>query len=62
MPKSSEARLRANAKYNSRFDQVRIRVPAGELEEIKAYAKSNGESLAEYIRRLIKQDMKKESI
>lgn len=55
----SESRLKANKKYQSKFDDIKIRVPYGEREIIKAYAESQGKSLNSYINDLIKADMNK---
>lgn len=45
--------------YLGKFDEIKVRVPAGEKEKIKAHAISKGESLNSYIIRLIKEDMEK---
>ena len=42
---ASESRLKANKKYQAKFDDIKIRVPAGEREIFKAYAESKGKSL-----------------
>lgn len=57
----SEARKKANEKYNAKaYDQIKILVKKGERETIKAYAESKGLSLNGYINNLIKADMKTE--
>lgn len=54
----SEARKRANEKYNAKaYDQIKIVVKKGEKDIIKAYAESQGMSLNGYINKLIKDDM-----
>lgn len=39
------------------YDIISFPVPKGEREKIKAHAESKGESMNEYIRRLIFEDM-----
>ena len=57
----SDAQRKAVAKYNkANYDQMQIRVSAGEKEKIKAHAESKGESLNAYVYRLIQEDMQKE--
>ena len=55
----SEARLKANKKYQSKFDDIKIRVPAGQREMIKAYAEKQGKSLNGYINDLINADIER---
>ncbi len=55
----SEARKKANEKYNAKaYDQVKVLVKKGQREQIKAYAESKGMSLNGYINSLIEKDMK----
>ena len=55
----SEARKRANEKYNAKaYDQVKVLVKKGQREIIKAHAESKGMSLNGYINKLIQDDMK----
>lgn len=55
----SEARKRANEKYNAKaYDQIKVIVKKGQREVIKAHAESKGMSLNGYINKLIEQDMK----
>lgn len=57
----SDAQRKAVAKYNkANYDQMQIRVPAGEKEKIKAHAESKGESVNGFINRLIAEAMQKE--
>ena len=59
----SEARKRANAKYNAKaYEQIPVRVPKGEKEKIKAHADKNGESVNGFICRAITETMKKETV
>lgn len=57
----SEARKKANEKYNAKaYDQVKVLVKKGKREIIKAHAESKGMSLNGYINALIEADMKQE--
>ena len=54
----TEARKRANRKYNEKaYDRIEITVKKGRREEIKAYAESKGMSTNSYINKLIDDDM-----
>ena len=54
----SEARKRANAKYNLKaYDRVELKVKKGEKEKIRLFAEANGESLNSFINRAIKEAM-----
>lgn len=56
----SDAQRKAVAKYNkANYEQIQIRVKQGEKEKIKAHAEKNGESLNEFVNRVIMEDMKK---
>ena len=57
----TEAQLRASKKYHEKFDDLRIRVPAGEKEGIDAHAKSMGESTNSFVRRAIAEAMERDS-
>ncbi len=55
----TEAQKRANQKYNAKaYDQIKIVVPKGERDKIKAFAEAKGMSLNGYISDLIAKDMK----
>lgn len=55
----SEARKRANEKYNAKaYDQVKILVKKGKRDVIRKHAESKGMSLNGYINALIEADMK----
>lgn len=57
MPRS-EAMDRAIRKYDSeKVDRVIFRVPKGEKEKIQAHAESQGESLASFLNRAIRETM-----
>lgn len=49
----SDAQKRAIKKYLNKFDDLRIRVPAGEKEIIDAHAASMNESTNSFVRRAI---------
>ena len=54
----SEARKRANAKYNQKaYDRVELKVKKGKKEEIRLFAESQGESLNAFINRAIAEAM-----
>lgn len=56
--KYTEARRRANEKYNAKaYDEIKVRVAKGEKEKIKAYADQRGESLNGFINRAINEAM-----
>lgn len=56
----SEARKRANAKYNLKaYDRLEIKVKKGQKEEIRLYAQQNGESINAFINRAINEAMGK---
>ena len=53
----TEAQLRASKKYHEKFDDLRIRVPAGEKKVIEEHASSKGESVNAFVRRAIAETM-----
>ena len=56
--KISEARHRANEKYNAKaYDEIKVRVPKGIKEELKAHADSMGESVNGFIKRAIENQI-----
>lgn len=57
--KYTEARKRANEKYNAKaYDRINIAVPKGYKDKIKAYADANNESINAFVRRAIDEAMK----
>ena len=53
------AETRAKNKYNAKvYDQIPLRVKAGEKEKIQTHAQKKGLSLTAYIVGLIEEDMK----
>lgn len=60
--KYTEARKRANEKYNAKaYDELKIRVPKGEKDKIKAHADTQGESLNGFVKRAIDETMKRDN-
>ena len=57
----SEAQRRATNKYLEKFDEMRVRVPAGQKEITKAHAEAQGESLNAFINRAITETMERDS-
>ncbi len=54
----SEARKRANAKYNQKaYDRIEVKVKKGKKEEIREFAESQGESINAFINRAIAEAM-----
>lgn len=57
----SEARRRANEKYNAKaYEEIKVRVNRGKKEEIKIYAESKGESLNGFINKAIDEKMERD--
>ena len=50
------AQKKANNKYFEKFDDIKVRVPAGKKEEYKAQAAAKGLSLNAYIIKLLESD------
>ena len=60
--KYTEARKRANEKYNAKaYDELKIRVPKGEKDQIKAHAESKGESLNGFVNRAIDEAIERDN-
>ena len=54
----SEARKRANAKYNLKaYDRIELKVAKGKKEKIRIYAEQNGESINAFVNRAIAEAM-----
>ena len=54
---ATETQRKAIRKYTEKLDEVRFRVPSGELEKFKAHAETQGESLAAFMRRTASETM-----
>lgn len=54
----SEARQRANAKYNKKaYDRLEMKVPKGKKAEIISHAEEQGESLNKFLNRAVDNQM-----
>ena len=56
----SEARRKANDKYIKAQDEIKIRVPKGHKDKIKAHAESKGESLNGFVNRAIDETVERD--
>lgn len=60
--KYTEARRRANEKYNAKaYDEIKVRVPKGKKDKIKAHAEKNGESLNGFVNRAIDETVERDN-
>ena len=57
----TEAQLRATKKYHQKFDDLRIRVPAGDKKFIEEHASAQGESVNAFVRRAIIETMERDN-
>lgn len=60
MPEMTEARKRANKKWNdenlsTRYDHIHLALPAGYKDQLKTAATAAGETVNEFIRKAIDQ-------
>ena len=58
--KVSAAQRKATDKYLEKFDEMRVRVPAGRKAAIKAHAEVQGESLNGFIIRAMDETMERD--
>ena len=59
--KYTEARKRANDKYNAKaYDRINIAIPKGDKEKIKTHAEQQGESLNGFVKRAIDETMERD--
>ena len=58
--KVSAAQRKATDKYLEKFDEMRVRVPAGQKAVIKAHAEAHGESLNGFIIRAMSETMERD--
>lgn len=57
----SEARRRANEKYNAKaYEEIKIRVKKGQKEAIQSHAEARGESVNGFINRAIDNQMEQD--
>ncbi len=54
---ATDAQRKAVKTYSAKLDQIAIRVPRGKRDEYKAFAHSQGKSLADLIEELIEREM-----
>lgn len=59
--KVSAAQRKATEKYLEKFDEMRVRVPAGDKAKIKAHAEAQGESLNGFIIRAMSETMERDT-
>ena len=60
VPKS-DAQRRAVARYNEKaYDEIKVRVPKGQREEVKAYCESRNESVNGFFLRAMKETMERD--
>ena len=60
--KYTEARRKANEKYNAKaYDEIKVRVFKGDKDTIKAHAESRGESLNGFINRAINEAIERDT-
>lgn len=59
--KVSEAQRKATDKYLEKFDEMRVRVPKGRKDMVKAHAEHQGESLNGFINRAITETMERDN-
>lgn len=57
----SEARKKANQKYLEKLDEIRIRMPKGQKDTIKAHAAAHNESVNGFINRAIGETMERDN-
>lgn len=57
----SAAQRKATDKYLEKFDEMKIRVPAGQKAAVKAHAEFMGESLNSFLSRAIRETMERDS-
>lgn len=60
MTKGYEQRKKSNEKYLSTLDEIKVRMPKGEKDKIKAHAESMGESVNGFINRAIENQMERD--
>ena len=58
---ASKAQQNAVAKYmKNNYDELKVRVPKGEKEKIKAHAESRGESVNGFVKRAVDETMERD--
>lgn len=60
--KYTEARRRANEKYNAKtYEEIKVRVHKGQKDIIKAHAESKGESINGFVNRAIDETIQRDT-
>ena len=60
--KYTEARRRANEKYNAKaYEEIKVRVYTGKKSKVRAHAEQQGESLNGFINRAIDETMERDN-
>ena len=59
--KVSIAQRKATDKYLEKFDEMRVRVPKGQKDTVKAHAETQGESLNAFINRAITETIERDT-
>ena len=63
MGKSSQSRIKANAKYNKKaYDRIEVTVKKGEHQTIKEYAIKRYGSVNKFINTIVKEAMERDGI
>ena len=57
----SEAQKKASIKYLEKLDEIRIRMPKGKKDTIKAHAEAHSESVNGFINRAIEETMERDN-
>lgn len=57
----SEAQKKASVKYLEKLDEIRIRMPKGQKNVIKAHAEAHSESVNGFINRAIEETMERDT-
>ena len=57
----SEAQKKASIKYLEKLDEIRIRMPKGQKDIIKAHAEAHSESVNGFINRAIEETMERDN-
>ena len=59
--KNSWARIEANNRYNAKaYDRIKVAVPKGRKDIIKAHAEKNGESVNGFVNRAINETIQRD--
>lgn len=59
----SEARQRANAKYNKKaYDRLEMKVPKGEKESIVAHAEKTDGTLNKFLNRAVRETIERDNV